>query len=115
MRHSLHFHDLGRSSHRLVLALTTLATLGCSDTPRNQSATRTGETAADPTLGPDGYGRVKIGSSLAELNAALGQTPRADYEINADCDYARPAGLPPGMSVMIAHDTVVRIDMDSAP
>ena len=65
-------------------------------------------------MGPDGYGPIRIGWTLAELNAALKQNLKPAYEVNETCDYVTPSGLPPGMALMVESDTIVRIDVDSA-
>lgn len=98
---------------RALSPLLLVAALACTETQRSGQTERAAQAPA-ATLGPDGYGPVKIGWSLAELNAALKQKLKPAYEINESCDYVTPAGLPPGMSLMVENDTIVRIDVDSA-
>ncbi|MEP7348255.1 MAG: hypothetical protein ABI877_23515, partial [Gemmatimonadaceae bacterium] len=94
-----------------------VALVACSERPPgDKSAVPSPPIDGSPsaTLGPDGYGPVKIGWTLAELNAALKQNLKPKYEVNEACDYITPTGLPPGMALMIENDTIVRIDVDSA-
>jgi hypothetical protein len=66
--------------------------------------------AADPILTPDGLGPVKIGSSLAALQNALGQ--RIDIR-SKDCVlFADPGRHRPGVSYMIEERRVTRIGID---
>ena len=66
------------------------------------------------TVTPTGVGPVRFGSSLAQLNAALGDTLRPKYDVNDECDHLQPAAFPMGMSLMIERDTIVRVDVDTA-
>lgn len=68
---------------------------------------------APPTwaVTPTGIGTIQVGWTLSRLNTAVTEqlTVRAP-----ECDHVRPAATPPGVSLMVIHDTVVRIDVDSA-
>ena len=86
---------------------------GSADTPRTTSDTA-GAHAERWVVDAGGIGRVRTGMSLAQLSTLLGTTVRASYQYNESCDYVRPAGLPPGVSLMVLSDTVRRVDVDSA-
>ena len=62
---------------------------------------------------PSAFGKVHIGWTVAELNAALGDSLKPTYEISEECDQLAPSALPPGTSLMVLQDTVVRVDVDS--
>jgi len=62
---------------------------------------------------PEGVGPVKTGWTLAQLRTALGEDLRPAYDVNPECDYVDPAGLPPGIALMVERDTIVRIDVDT--
>ena len=108
--------SLTRVAARAIGAI--LALSSCSDRkPADQPAVPVPSAAATspgPTVGPDGFGAIRIGWTLAELNAAVKQNLRPAYEINETCDYITPAILPRGVSLMVESDTIVRIDVDSA-
>jgi len=79
-----------------------------------------GDTPAPPAIqpaviavSPEGVGAVRIGATLAQVNAALGEQLRPTYDVNPECDYVDPAGLPPGIALMVNQDTIVRIDVDT--
>ena len=61
-----------------------------------------------------GMGPLRVGMTIAEARRLLGlfdvSTAREDFK----CDYATAAGLPPGVSVMVARGIVARIEVDSA-
>ena len=69
--------------------------------------------AAPLTVSPEGVGPVQIGTTLAALNAALGEQLKPAYDVNPECDYVDPAGLPPGIALMVVQDTIVRVDVDT--
>jgi hypothetical protein len=98
----------------LLLPVTALAWLACGA----PSPTTGGAPAEPPTgtrvLGPDGLGPVRIGMTVAALDAALGDTLRPAYMEGGTCAYVRPAAFPPGVSAMVWADTVVRIDVETA-
>jgi hypothetical protein len=71
-------------------------------------------TVSSWTLTPHAFGRVQMGWTVAELNAALGDTLRPTYEISDECDHLMPAALPKGTSLMVIKDTVVRVDVYNA-
>lgn len=65
------------------------------------------------TVGPEGIGSVRVGSTLAQLNAAIGETLKPAYQVNDQCDVVHPSHLPAGVTVMIDADTVARVDVDT--
>jgi hypothetical protein len=72
---------------------------------------------ADPppraTLRPDGFGPVLTGMTLAEASDAVTQRfPDMDGEPGS-CRMLRPHTLPAGVSMMLEHDRVVRVDVES--
>ena len=96
-----------------TLAVLALMLAAC----RGQDA---GDTPAPPAIqlaviavSPEGVGAVRIGATLAQVNAALGEQLRPTYDVNPECDYVDPAGLPPGIALMVNQDTIVRIDVDT--
>lgn len=88
---------------------------GCnSSREESRSGDDAPSAAATLVVSPEGVGPVRIGSTLAALNAALGEQLRPAYDVNPECDYVDPAALPPGIAVMVERDTIVRIDVDTA-
>lgn len=59
----------------------------------------------------EGVGPVKFASTTVEAAAAL-KTASTDSD-SSGCHYWRPAGAPPGLSLMIEGGKVVRVDVDS--
>jgi len=59
---------------------------------------------------PDGVGPVKIGMTLAQVNAALHQKLEKDTQDEDGCFYVSPNGHGP-ISFMIAGGRIVRIDV----
>jgi hypothetical protein len=59
----------------------------------------------------DGLGRARIGASLAQLREA-GPVPDAGPG-GPGCRIVRPDWMPPGTRIMLAGDTVARIEVDS--
>lgn len=70
--------------------------------------------AADWRVRPDGIGPIRVGVPLTVLSRTLGEPLRADYTDFEGCDFIRPAALRPGVSLMVLHDTVVRVDVTAA-
>jgi hypothetical protein len=71
-------------------------------------------TPAGWTVRYDGIGPVRVGASVAELEATLGtRLPRRD-SLDPRCDYLRNPTLVPGVWFMIVQGRVARIDIDSA-
>jgi len=98
---------------RPILSLLVLA--ACSS-PRNDTrpADESTSAAAPLTVSPEGVGSVRTGWSLAQLNAALGEQLKPAYDVNPECDYVDPAGLPAGIALMVERDTIMRVDVDTA-
>jgi hypothetical protein len=65
------------------------------------------------TVSAAGYGPIRVGSTIAELNAALNESVRPAYQASEECDYVHPARLPGRVNLMVVKDTVVRIDVDT--
>lgn len=73
------------------------------------------EAAATVVLTDSSFGPVKIGMTLAQLQAAIG--PLGDTtKLNRDCDIvsaADPFRLPPGVSITEVNGKVARIDIEN--
>ena len=99
--------------------LRTLASLllvsACSSS-RNEARSAGDNPSATAPLAvtPEGVGPVRIGATIAQVNAALGEQLKPAYDVNPECDYIDPATLPPGIALMVERDTIVRIDVDTA-
>jgi len=65
------------------------------------------------TVSAAGYGPIRIGWTVAELNAALTENVRPAYQVSDECDYVHPARLPGRVNLMVVKDTVVRVDVDT--
>lgn len=65
-------------------------------------------------MSASGYGPIRIGWTVAELNAALNENVRPAYQASDECGYIHPARLPVRVNLMVVKDTVVRIDVDTA-
>jgi hypothetical protein len=64
------------------------------------------------TVDPHGIGIVRVGMSLAQLSAAVGESLRPGYQLNETCDHVQPKALPKGVRLMILEDSVARIEVD---
>ena len=116
-------HSLEELVPRLTRVVLPLLTLACSrPAPQDQASVDSTPPSAAPApppaaapwvLAPDHFGPVRIGSSVADLNAVLGDSLKPTYQVNPECDYLFPAAFPKKTAVMIVKDTVVRIDVDS--
>lgn len=87
--------------------------LACRGQDVGDTPAPTADQPAALTVSPEGVGAVRIGATLAQLNAALGEQLRPAYDVNPECDYVDPAALPPGIALMVDQDTIVRIDVDT--
>ena len=85
----------------------------CGRTPETDRPAQAPPGPPALTVSPTGVGPVRIGVTLAELNATLGEQLHPAYDVNPECDYVDPAALPPGIALMVEQDTVVRIDVDT--
>jgi hypothetical protein len=65
------------------------------------------------TVSAAGYGPIRVGWTVDELNAALNENVRPAYQASDECDYVHPARLPGRVNLMVVKDTVVRIDVDT--
>ena len=101
---------------RPLTVLFTLVLLAGCNPPRGEPRLGEDTTAvADRplTVTPDGVGPIRIGTTLASLNAVLGEQLKPAYDVNPECDYIDPDALPPGIALMVVQDTIVRIDVDT--
>lgn len=96
-----------------TVAVLALMLLACRGQDAGDGGVPRVEQPAALSVTPEGVGAVRIGSTLAQLNAALGEQLRPAYDVNPECDYVDPAALPPGIALMVDQDTVVRIDVDT--
>lgn len=84
-----------------------------------RAALRPSPLAGDPpripwTLRLDGFGPVRVGMTLAELEPLLGGTVRIErIEPDDACGYAYLSAMPTGTSVMLDGTTIVRIHVDT--
>lgn len=70
---------------------------------------------SNPVVTPSGYGKVRIGASADELATAVGtKIPPSHSADQRACRYVALASLPSGMRVMLANDSVARIDVTAA-
>ena len=65
------------------------------------------------TVRAGGYGPIRVGWTVTELNAALNENVRPTYQASDECDYIHPARLPVRVNLMVVKDTVVRVDVDT--
>lgn len=104
-----------RTARRFIAGLLLLA--ACTSPPEKkveQPAPPDAPAVSSWTVTPHAFGTVQLGWTVAELNAALGDTLRPTYEISDECDHLMPVALPKGTSLMVIKDTVVRVDIFSA-
>lgn len=102
-----------RASIRFASLLLTL-TACSSPRPANEAqppAPPAAKPVSDWVLTPSRFGPVEIGWTVAQLNAALGDSLKPTYEISDQCDQLAPAAFPSGTSVMVLGDTLVRVDV----
>ncbi len=107
-----------------ILAVLTIA--GCDrSAPARVDSAATPPVAAKPEAVPDtsgvwvarpeGVGPLRVGMTLTELERTLGGPSRVErLEPGAACGFARIDNAPPGVSFMLSHDTLVRIDLVDA-
>lgn len=70
--------------------------------------------ADDSTLGPDGWGPLRIGMSRAEIVAAAGEDANPNAVGGPEpevCEQFRPVRAPAGMLVMVQRDRLTRISI----
>jgi hypothetical protein len=106
--------QLGPRSRVLALAAMALAACRADAPPPPDSAPPPAPAPeAAWTVSAAGYGPIRVGSTIAELNAALNESVRPAYQASEECDYVHPARLPGRVNLMVVKDTVVRIDVDT--
>ncbi|MFL5582720.1 MAG: hypothetical protein ACJ8AO_20340 [Gemmatimonadaceae bacterium] len=91
-------------------------TAGARDTSAAASA---GAPAPDTVASPwavseAGAGPIRAGMTSAEARAATGGALALPVSLDATCDFARVAGAPGGLRIMMAGGRVARVDVDSA-
>lgn len=62
----------------------------------------------------DGIGPIRVGATVAELEAALNTRLARRDSLHAQCDYLRAPEVIPGVWFMIIQGQVARLDIDSA-
>ena len=92
-------------------------TLTPSRPPATQAAdSKTTPASATPTsawtVTPSGIGPIRVGMTVEDLKRVGGDVNVPSG--NADCAYVRPPSAPAGVSVMLAHGQVTRIDVESS-
>ena len=111
------------------LCLAILALVAACQEPAQRGAATAGDTASAPvlvdsmraarpestaTIGPDGWGLLRIGMTRAEVVAAAGEdaNPNAVGGPNPkECDEFRPARTPRGLLVMLEDGILTRISL----
>jgi len=81
-----------------------------------QFAVATGQSRAERTkwaVSPRNVGPVRIGMPLDSVAPVLGLLASDITPPGRVCSYLRPPNLPPGVSLLFVHDTLVRVDVDS--
>ena len=90
-------------------------------TPSQPPATPAADSTTTPASGaptsvwtvtPSGIGPIRVGMTLEDLKRVGGDVNAPAG--NADCAYVRPPSAPAGVSVMLAHGEVTRIDVESS-
>ena len=97
----------------LLVACTSRTADRAATTPASEATGRDSAPEAEWVLDATAFGRFRVGTPLAELNAALGEQLMPAYQMNPTCDHVDPAGFPEGVIVMVENDTVVRFDVES--
>lgn len=101
---------------RRLLAVVALAACGGGERPAPGGESLA---AAPPpadtawTVSPAGIGPIRVGWSVAQLNAATGERLVPRYDVSEGCGFLRPATLPAGVALMIIDDSVGRVDVDT--
>ena len=98
----------------IMLAACSRSARDVPDSARFVTATGGADTATRWVVSPSSIGPIHAGVSLDEAAAFLG--PQADVSLvrHQACAMLHVPALPPGVSLMVVRDTVVRIDVDSA-
>jgi hypothetical protein len=97
----------------LLAACTSRTADRATTTPGSEATAGDSAPGAEWVLDATTFGRFRVGTPLAELNAALGEQLVPAYQMNPTCDHVDPAGFPEGVIVMVENDTVVRFDVES--
>lgn len=105
-----------------ILTMTALAACSSGDAPEGdapQQAREARDVRDAIVTGPDlltgeGWGRLRIGMTRAEVTEALGPTDEPDSVPVSDpsvCDFYHPERAPEGLNVMLENDRVARITL----
>jgi hypothetical protein len=100
-----------RSWSRWLLALSGGLLSGCSKSNRAPEAAPSAPSTW--VVRPDGLGPIRIGATVAELEAALGRRPPRADSLDPHCDYLRDPDRVPGVWFMLTEGRVARLDVDS--
>ncbi|MEO7217280.1 MAG: hypothetical protein ABI026_03735 [Gemmatimonadaceae bacterium] len=100
----------GDASHA---SATDSATAGARDSNGSAAAhDAVGDTAITVTAA--GYGPVQIGMTVADAAIALNTQAQSMAGADSACSYVQFVKQPAGMRIMVVHDTVARIEIDSS-
>ena len=107
-----------RATAALALAVGTI--VSCSLPVRDADSTHlvlaTGESRVDRTrwtVSAMGIGTVHIGASLESVAGLLGEPAAGLARGSRPCTAIRTPALPPGVTLIVVGDTVVRVEVDS--
>jgi hypothetical protein len=112
---------MGRMCRTLSSFGAMFAVMACSDRGPAQGSGASGGTTPPVQVAsrwvatPNSVGPIAAGSLYSVVAQAFRAAPRPspqDVEEQA-CDYVQLPGLPPGVSLMVFGDTIVRIDIDT--
>ncbi len=67
------------------------------------------------TVTESGYGPLAIGMTIRDAAVAIAAQPPSLTDSDSACAYISLSTIPSGVRVMVVHDTVVRVEVDSAP
>jgi hypothetical protein len=93
-----------------AVLVATIGVAGCKN-DKNAALASNEQTPASAVAATfDGVGRARIGTPVSQLRE-IGPVPRSAGD--AACRMVTLDWLPPGLHVMLSHDSVTRIDADS--
>lgn len=100
----------GDASHAAATDSAKAGTRGGNDS----AAARDTTSDTGITVTAAGYGPLQIGMTVADAAIALNTQARSMAGADSACSYVQFAEQPAGMRVMVVHDTVARIEVDSS-